>query len=167
MVNRPQAGLDILDVIYHTVHNFPGGTAALAARMGMTVDVLRQKANVNNTQHVFHPRQLLDLMYFTGTDGVLHAMAEHMGRVVMNASPDDSDGDMHQALAQLQGHYAEVVRHTADLLPGKRSVASGDGGTLSGNDVRRVEYHVQELHAALGHLLAAMRANMRPAPKGE
>lgn len=164
MVNRPPAGLDILDVIYRTVHDFPGGAAALAPRMGMSVDVLRQKANVNNPQHVFHPRQLLDLMYFTGNDAVLHAMAEHMGRVVLNASPDDSDGNLHLALAKLQGHYAEVVRHTADLLAGMEAAPAC---SLSSNDVRRVQFHVQEVHAALGHLLGCMRVNLRPAPRVE
>ena len=162
-------GLDVLDVIYHTVHNAPGGTAGLASRMGMSVDVLRQKANVNNGQHVFHPKQLMALMYFTNDVTVLQAMADHLGYVVLRATPDQSDGDLVQALARLQSNSAEVVRHSADVLSslGAARAMEGAGAYVTGNEVRRVEHYVQETHAALGHLLAALRANMRPEPGQE
>lgn len=174
MTNKPDLPLSDIRAALHdaedevalgdAVHAAPPGTKRRALAPCRPYNVLRQKANVNNPQHVFHPRQLLDLMYFTGNDAVLHAMAEHMGRVVLNASPDDSDGNLHLALAKLQGHYAEVVRHTADLLAGMEAAPAC---SLSSNDVRRVQFHVQEVHAALGHLLGCMRVNLRPAPRVE
>nr|WP_295941203.1 phage regulatory CII family protein [uncultured Acidovorax sp.] len=164
MVNRPPAGMDILDVIYHTVHGFPGGTAVLAQRMGMSLDVLRQKANVNNPQHVFHPRQLLDLMYFSGNDAILHAMADHMGRVVVNATPDQSGGDMLEASMRVQVAFADLMRAVADPLA---RMAGQPGQAVTGNEMRRAEECAQEHQAAMAHMLGTMRAHMRKAPGGD
>ena len=38
---------------------------------------------------------------------------------------------------------------------------------ITGTELRRVEYHAQEVSAALAHLVASLRARMRPAPKTE
>lgn len=164
MPDRPPAGQDIVDVIYHTVHGFPGGTAVLASRMGIPLETLRQKANINNAQHVFHPRQLLDLMYFTGNDAVLHAMAEHVGCVVTRATPDQTGGDPFEATMRIQCEFADLMRAAVDPL---RRMQAEPGKPVTANELRRAEYHVQEVQAALGHLLASMRAQMPTAPKAE
>lgn len=43
--------MNIVDAAYHTVHDYPGGSVALAPRMGMSSAVLRNKVNPNNCTH--------------------------------------------------------------------------------------------------------------------
>lgn len=159
--DRPPAGQDIVDVIYHTVHGYAEGTGVLALHMGIPLETLRQKANKNNPQHVFHPRQLLDLMYFTGNVAVLHAMAEHLGYVVNRATPDQSDGDVVEAFMRVQTDFASLVRAVGEPLA---RVQAQPGQAVTANEMRRAEYHAQEVHSSVGYLLAAMRGAMRPAP---
>lgn len=165
MPDRPQGGMDINDAIYHTVHSFPGGTAALAARTGIPLETLRQKANPNNPQHNFHPRQLLDLMYFSGDVRVLHAMAEHLGYTVLRATPSQAQGSMLAAATHAQAEFADFMRAAAD--PVVRIEAGQGSATPTPNELRRVQYHAQEAHAAIDQVVATMRANQRPEPKGD
>jgi hypothetical protein len=159
--DRPPAGQDIVDVIYHTVHGYPEGTAVLAVHMGIPLETLRQKANKNNPQHVFHPRQLLDLMYFTGNVAVLHAMAEHLGYVVNRATPDQSDGDVIEAFMRVQTDFAGLVRAVGEPLA---RVQDEPARQVTDNEMRRAEYQAQEVHASVGYLLASLRGAMRTEP---
>lgn len=161
--DKPLPGQDILDVIYHTVHGFAGGTQALATRMNIPLETLRQKANPNNTQHVFHPRQLLNLMFFTGNAGVLHTMAAHLGYGVVSAMPDQSGGEPVAAQMRLQMEFAELVRATSEPV---LRLQAQPGHGVTGNEMRRAEYHAQELQAAITHMLATLRAHMPQAPGG-
>lgn len=161
MPDRPPAGQDIVDVIYHTVHSYSEGTGALAVHMGIPLETLRQKANRNNPQHVFHPRQLMDLMYFTGNVALLHAMAEHVGCVVNKATPDQSGGNVIEAFMRVQTDFAGLVRAVGEPLA---RVQGEPDRAVTGNEMRRAEYQAQEVHSSVGYLLASLRGAMRQAP---
>ena len=139
MPDTPQV-MSVPDAIYHTVHGYPGGVAALAARMG----TLTHKANPNNTNHYVRPDELVALQHFSGNVAVLMAMAA--------------------ALVRFQVEVADLVRAVGE--PAER-LAESPAAHATGNELRRVEYHAQELSAALAHLVASLRARMRPAPKVE
>lgn len=156
MPSRPE-GLDIDDAIYHAVHGVPGGVAALAARMGMSVDTLTHKANPNTATHFLRPRELQAVMHFGGDAGPLHAMAAHLGYTCTRATPDQSGGDPVEAFMRLQMAHADLVRAVADPL--------AHGGAVSKNEMRRAEAMAAELQAAIGHTLAALRGRMRVAPE--
>lgn len=157
-------GLTIADAIYHTVHSYPGGVAALAARMGMSANTLQHKANPNNTTHYMHPQELVALQHMSGNYSVLTAMASALGHVAKPADPAPADGDMVEVSMLLQVAFAELVRAVADPLARTRAKP---GDAVTGNEMRRAEYHAQELHAAIGHMLATMRGSMRSAPKAD
>ena len=113
------APMSVPDAIYHTVHGYPGGVAALAAALGYTVT---------------------------------------------RATPDQSGGRPVQALVRLQVEVADLLRAVADPLD---RLDAQPADYITGTELRRVEYHAQELSAALAHLVASLRARMRPAPKVE
>lgn len=70
-----------LDAFHATVHDFPGGCESLAPRMGMSPQVLRNKANQNSETN---KPTLLDgdrAMGITGDHRLLHAMARNHGYI--------------------------------------------------------------------------------------
>lgn len=149
------------DAIYHTVHNFPGGVTALAARMGVKPSTLTHKANPNNDTHHLHPQELVALQHMSGDASVLFAMAAALGYTVQRATPDQTDGDMVEATMRLQVEFADLIRAAADPLA---RVAVRPAQPITGNEMRRAEYHANEVQAAMAHMLAALRAHMRRAP---
>lgn len=70
-----------LDAFHSTVHDFPGGCESLAPRMGMSAQVLRNKANPNSTTN----KPTLDdadrLMGIAGDHRIMHALAQNHGYV--------------------------------------------------------------------------------------
>lgn len=153
-----QPGQDILDAFYNTVHGYPGGVAALAARMGVSSNTLTHKANPNTTTHQANPRELVSVQVFTGNFAVLHAMAEALGHTCTLATPDQSGGEPVDTLMRLHSAFADFVRATAD------AVHDGDGA-LSSAQVRRADHDAQEVIAAVGHAMAMLRGRLRKAPQ--
>jgi len=154
--------MSVPDAIYHTVHGYPGGVSALAARMGLPVPTLTHKANPNNDTHFLRPQELVTLQHMSGDAAVLMAMAAALGYTVTRATPDQTGGDPLQALVRLQVEMADLVRAAAEPL--ERLVAK-PGECTTSNELRRVQYHAEETSAALSHLVGALRARQRVAPK--
>lgn len=155
--DMPQA-LTVADAIYHTVHGYPGGVVALAARMGVSPNTLTHKANPNNATHHLHPAELVAMQQLSGNAAVLHAMAAALGYTCIPAVADQSGGDpvdafMHQAAAQ--GKYVAAVAD-AMLVPAP-----------SRNEVNRVARMAEDLIDTTTALLSVLRGRMRKAPEGE
>lgn len=154
--------MSVQDAIYHTVHGYPGGVAALAARMGLPVGTLTHKANTHNTTHHMRPDELVALQHMSGDAAVLMAMAAALGYTVTRATPDQSGGDPLQALVRLQVEMADLVRAAAEPL---ERLTAKPADCVTGNELRRVQYHAEETSAALAHLVGTLRARQRKAPK--
>jgi hypothetical protein len=153
-------GQDILDAFYNTVHGYPGGVAALAARMGMSPNTLTHKANPNTASHHASPRELIDAQLFSGNFAVLHAMADALGHTCTRATPDQAGGDPVDTFTRMQVAYADFCRATGDaLLRGDEHV--------SRNQMRRAEAMAQDAIACMGHTLAMLRSLMRAEPGAE
>ncbi|WP_051711518.1 phage regulatory CII family protein [Andreprevotia chitinilytica] len=86
--------MPLLDAIYKTAHEHPGGVEALAARMGVNAQVLRNKVNPNAASHHLTAREADLMMALTGDFGVLHALAANHGFVCVKAPDDVSAGDL-------------------------------------------------------------------------
>lgn len=69
------------DAFHQTVHNAPGGCAALAVRLGMSPTILRNKANPNNVANVVTIDDIDRVMDLTEDYSVLHALAQAHGFV--------------------------------------------------------------------------------------
>lgn len=156
--DRPGA-LSIDDAVYRVVHDAPGGSAALAARMGVSANTLDHKANPNNTTHFMRPRELVDAQFFSGQHHVLQSMAHALGYTCTRATPDQSGGDPVEAHMRMAMEWGELIRAFAD------ATLAGDGN-VTRNQMRRIEHHAQETIATIGHAMGALRARMRQEPKG-
>lgn len=159
---HPDTGLSVDDAIYHTVHNYPGGVAAMAARLGLPVGTLTHKVNPNNTTHYPRPSELEAFMLFSGNASILHALAGGLGYTVIKASPDQAGGNAVEALMRLAVAYSDFVRAVADPLARMEADA-----TIwpTGHELRRADYMAAGLHAEVDHMLATLRAHKRPEPK--
>lgn len=151
-----QQGMSVEDAIYHTVHGYPGGVVALAARMGVSPNTLTHKANPNNTTHYLHPRELVAAQHMSGNAAVLHAMAAQLGYACTTALPDQSGGDPVEAFMRMQVAFADLVRAVADPL-------AEQGHAVTSNEMRRADAMAGDLHTAIGHVLASLRGRMRKA----
>lgn len=153
-------GQDVGDAAYATVRNYPGGAAALAPRLGMSVNTLLHKTSPAVTTHILSVQEALALQDFTGNHAILHAMAEALGYTCSRVTPDASGGDPTEAIMRMEVAHADLLRALAD------GVLAGPQGVTS-NHMRRAVHMAEEAIAHIGHALAMLRGRMRPAPKVE
>lgn len=74
--------MNVKDAAYHTVHDYPGGAAALAVRMGKkSGQVLTNKVNPNNEDHHLRLDEAVAMMSLTGDHRIIEAMAGELGGV--------------------------------------------------------------------------------------
>ena len=154
--DMPQA-LTVADAIYHTVHGYPGGVVALAARMGVSANTLTHKANPNNTTHHLSLAEAVALQVVSGDAAILHAMAKVLGYTCTPELPDQSGGDPVDAFMLQAVAYGRFCAAAADAL---RSDCP------SRNEVNRVGAAQEDLTDATGSVFAILRGRMRKAPGG-
>lgn len=153
-------GQDVGDAAYNVAHGYPGGVAALAARMGVNAATLTAKVNQQNTTHHLSVREAVAMQHFSGNHAILHAMAEALGYTCSRNTPDQSGGDPTEAIMRLEVAHADLMRALADgVLAGPQAV--------TGNQMRRAVYMGEEAIATIGHALAMLRGRMRTVPKTE
>jgi hypothetical protein len=119
------------DAFHQTVHNAPGGCPALAARLGMSPTILRNKANPNNDVNVVTIDDIDRVMTITEDYAVLHALAQAHGFVLTKIDEQPSSdmcvlesvtdiwqrvgqvgAEVHKALAdgRVDAHEVKAVR---------------------------------------------------------
>ena len=108
--------MNTIDASWHTVHEYPGGSEALAPRLGMSAAVLRNKVNPNNTTHHLTLAEAIRLQGISGDHRIAHAMA---GALVYTLAPVEGPdaGTLITALltaAAGQGDLAKVVSEALD-----------------------------------------------------
>lgn len=85
--------MDPLDAFYHTVRDYPGGAESLAPRMGMSANVLRNKADPRKDSNKAMLADADAAMGLTGDCRILHALAAKHGYVCFKL-PDGLACDM-------------------------------------------------------------------------
>jgi len=74
--------MNVIDAAHKTVHNPKhGGSPAIAARMGMTSNVLNSKVNPNTDSHHLRLDEALTIMEYTCDNSIIQAMAQRLGGV--------------------------------------------------------------------------------------
>ena len=150
-------GQSVAEVAYNTVYSYPAGIQALAKRMGMSANTLAHKVNLKNTHHHLSLREAIDLQRATGNFALLKAVADELGFTASPATPAQAEGNAVETIMRMHCEYADFTRAVSDAI--------GDGNrNVTGNEMRRADYHGQETVAAVGHTLAMMRARLRKAP---
>ena len=154
-------GMSVDLAIYDAAHGYPGGIQALAKRMKLSANTLTHKVNPQNTTHHLKREELELLMYCTGNTSPLQAMAARLGYTLSRAAPDQAGGDPNVAVMNAHVQYAEFTRACVEPLRRTMAVANQE---VTGNEMRRAEYHAQEMHAAVDHAVATLRGYVRKAP---
>ena len=75
--------MNLKQAIHQTVAGYPGGTEALAPKVGCGASTLRSKANPNLDTHHLSVEEADRLMMITGDLAILHALADRQGHVAV------------------------------------------------------------------------------------
>lgn len=150
--------MNVLDAAYHTVHDYAGGSASLAPRLGKNPGTLSHE--VKPPKDSTAKLGLIDaikIMAMTGDHRMLHATAAELGHLCVPMPTAEQVGETSAE------HLSRIAREFADVL-GEVSTAMGDG-RVSDNELRRIERQWSELVAA-GQLMlrhfTAMNHAARP-----
>lgn len=152
-------GMDVCDAAYLIAHHYPGGVAALAARMGVNPGVLQNKLKPNNDTHHLRLDESVLLQQVAGNPAILHAMAQQLGYAApVRVTPAQDGGDPVEAFMHVQMAQADFVRAVADALHGKEKV--------SRNELRRATDMASELVGKIGALVGVLASRV-PQPESE
>lgn len=142
--------MNVLDAFHATVHNYLGGCEALAARLGVSAGVLRNKANPNAD---YHKPTLTDadrVIGLTGNPAVLHALAANHGYVCIPVQTDAAASDI--AILEL---VTQVW--SASGTVGAEVHATLADGIVERHEIQRVEEAVYRVNRALADMVSRLR----------
>lgn len=142
------------DAFHYTVHNAPGGLEALAVRLGMSAQILRNKANPNNNSNHVALRDVERVMELTGDYGTLHALAKSCGFVCIKI--EDHVGPSDLALL-------EVVTSAMSANGGFGAAINKalDDGRIQQHEVEQVKDAAFEASRALHAVVARFQSLVR------
>lgn len=149
-----EPGFNVLDAAYHTAQAYPGGVAALAARMGTSPNTLQHKVNPNNTTHRLTLDEVEMIATFTGDNRIAQALAAINGMVCVQRTAKPKTTPVGQAM--------DIVKEFGEVL-GTVNTAVSDG-VVTLTEMRECEREVAELMAALNTTLGMLRSMMPKAP---
>lgn len=86
--------MSLIDVCYRVAHNAPGGVKALAARMGMSYQVLQNKLNPNNDTHHLTVEQAAEIADMADTDEIAEEFAARRNMVCIPITKHEGASDM-------------------------------------------------------------------------
>ena len=130
------------DALYKTVSNYPGGAEALAPRLGMSPQILRNKANPNN--HTHHPNlnDIEQIMSFTGDVSVLHSLAKSQNYTCTQILAEGEANDM----AVLE-HISKVWKTNGHV--GNEVHCALEDGRVSVHELARIRDAIHRTTTAL------------------
>ncbi|MBH1591422.1 phage regulatory CII family protein [Stenotrophomonas maltophilia] len=140
--------MNITDAAHKTVKDYPGGSEALAVRIGMSAAVLRNKVNPNNNTHHLTLAEASEVMGVTGDDRILHAMAAEHGYTLQKMQADSMASVMGAMLenAAKQGAFAQALQEALS------------DGLISENEMKAISSAGTAQVEAMINLLARLRA---------
>lgn len=149
--------MHLLDVAYHVVHDYPGGSKSLAPRLNKSSSTLSHEVAGEGSAKL----GLVDaqrITQLTGDHRILHAFAESCGCLVLPLPSTNEDcGHVLQRLAQTSREFSDLCAEVA---------ASLSDGRISDNELERIELERAELLAELAALSVAaslLNAEGKPA----
>ena len=139
-------GMNILDTLYHTVHDYPGGAQALGLRLGKRGTSLshevRPPAGSTAKAGLLDAMKIMDL---TGDHRTLHAMNAQLGYMAVRLP----DGDL--ASEATLAHLATLSREFNDVV--QAAAVSASDGVITDNELANLQRQAGELINAVQALL--------------
>lgn len=130
--------MNVEDGIYHAVHDYGGGVAALAPRMKVAPATLYSMANPRITTHTWSLRQFRELLTFSGDMRPLHALCEENGGVFvpMGRFSESTLPELYRAVHNMARELGDVTREIDE---------STVDGRISLREAQRIHQQVFEL----------------------
>ena len=131
--------MNVIDAAYAVVHDYPGGSVALAPRMGMSHAILRGKVNANDTGHHLTVAESVRMQHMTGDHRILFAEADELGYMLVHIPSIDADDFAVEALRTVK-EFGDFIGKCGDVLA---------DGKVTRNELKQVE---RELIEAMAHI---------------
>lgn len=131
--------MNVIDAAYGVVHDYPGGSVALAPRMKMSHAILRGKVNPNDAGHHLTLVESVRLQALTGDHRILFAEADELGYMLVRL-PDIDAGDFTSEAMRTVKEFGEFIGKCGEVMA---------DNTVSKNELRAVE---RELIDAMAHI---------------
>ena len=152
--------MNVIDAAHAAVHDYPGGSPALAVRMGMSAAVLRNKVNPNNSQHHLTLLEAVRLVSLTGDKRLAHAFAMEVGGLFLDGAEDD---ELVSDMAVLESVTAVFSR--AGAL-GNAVHSSLSDGRLTSREMKSIRKEAYQLRLKAVHLVQRLLAISEPEAPG-
>lgn len=138
--------MNVIDAAYVSVHDYPGGSVALAPRLGMSSAILRGKVNPNDAGHHLTLLESVVMQQLTGDHRVLRAMADELGYVMIPV-PSLTEEDISHALSTMCAEFGDYLRKVDESMR---------DGKITTTERRALEKELSEMVAAATHLQALL-----------
>lgn len=136
------------DALYHAVHDYPGGVAELARRMGIAETTLYGMANPNDSSHGWTLKHLRSVLAFADKRP-LHALCEESGGAFLPITSDATGlPSMPEQLAKLAAEFGDVARAASDALK---------DGRITAAELAKIDTQIFELIAEAVHTSRRLR----------
>lgn len=142
--------MNILDAFYNTVHRAPGGVESLAIRMGMSAQILRNKALPSNTTNKVSLEDADRAMALTGDHELLHALARSHGFVCVRVEDDATASDL--AVLEM---VTKVWAASGEV--GSEVHATLADGVVEKHEIERVDEAVYRVTRCLNQMVARLK----------
>lgn len=143
--------MNVQDAAYITGHDYPGGSVALAPRMGMSSSILSNKLNPNISTHHLTLAEAMRLMALTGDHRMLVAMASELGYMVKPIEAAADEGPMH-AVTHTIAEFGQLVTAVTDAI---------DDGKVTLLEQRRIDKELEDLIIQASKLSVLVNEKLR------
>ena len=141
--------MSVAQAAYETIHSAEGGGKVIAAKLGISYQVLMNKVNPNNSTHHLSLSESVNLIRASSDTRIIEAMAnEFGGTFVPLANLSEAPPNLISDLATMAAEFGALMREVAEDV---------SDGQVSDNELARVEREAANLRHALAVLLADLR----------
>lgn len=141
--------MNVEDAIHHAVVDYPGGATALAPRMGLQAQTLRNMAVPGQVTHGWSLRRFRQLVSFADKRPLQALCEENAGVFVPLPLSGARGTELLRDISRLAAEFGDVPRTIEDAL--------ADDGRVSANELARIEVQIVELIQAATHLQGLVR----------
>jgi hypothetical protein len=142
-----EKNMTIYNAVYSTVHDYKGGSDAIATAININKQTLINKVNKNNSTHHITLDEALRLMKFTKDTQIIETLAEEMGGIFIPTSGSD-DGIAINEISKLSIEFGSLIQEVAkDICDNK----------ISDNELARIQKESNELKTAINSLMRTIK----------
>ena len=147
--------MNILDAFYRTVHDAAGGCETLAVRLGMSAQILRNKANPNSHTNKVLLEDADQVMGITGDLRVLHALAANHGHVCVKIDQSSASSDLAvlELVVQVMAGHGDVGDEVLRTLADSR---------VEHHEIKAVKAAIYRANQAMQQLVARLEDMAEP-----